>query len=426
MISESQSNDGCCSLSRLKKQDPEIYDTIIKEEERQKTHLEMIASENYVSPAVLETQATVLTNKYAEGYPGKRYYGGCRWVDNAENISRERMKKLFKCVHANLQPHAGTSANMAAYFAMLEPGDTILAMDLAHGGHLSHGSPVNFSGKLFNIASYGVRKSDHLIDMDNIAELAREHKPKLIIAGATAYPRHIDFPGFRQIADDTGALLMVDSAHFAGLVAGEAYPSPVPHAHIVTGTTHKTLRGPRGGFIITNDNEIAIAIDKTVFPGMQGGPLMHIIAAKAVALREALKPEFKIYAKKIVENARTLAGEFLKEGFSLVSGGTDSHLLLVDLSGWKLTGKDAEGMLENIGIVTNKNSVPFDERKPFYTSGIRLGTPALTTRGMGADEMREITRLISTVMYNPDDEAKHERARNRVAELTGQFPLFAW
>ncbi len=425
MIQKSENMEDSVNFAILKTKDPEIFEIIKNEKKRQLNHLQLIASENYASPAVMAAQATVLTNKYAEGYPGHRYYEGCQWVDRIEEIARERMKKLFQSTHANVQPHSGSQANMAVYFTLLEPGDKIMAMNLAHGGHLTHGSEVNFSGKFYNIIPYGVRRTDHLIDMDALAVKAREHRPKLVVAGATAYARHIDFATFRQIADDVGAYLMVDAAHIAGLIAGGIYPSPIQYAHVVTGTTHKTLRGPRGGFILGIKSN-ASALDKTVFPGIQGGPLMHVIAAKAVAAGEALSPKFREYAQRIVDNARAMGDEFLKQGISLVSGGTDSHLILVDLTGMKLTGKDAAERLQSLGITANKNAVPFDSRKPYYTSGIRFGTPALTTRGMKEDDMRLIAQLVTRVLREPDTTEVLEDVRAQVADLTSQFPLFAW
>jgi glycine hydroxymethyltransferase len=402
--------------------DPELYEAIAAEKRRQTTTLEMIASENFVSDAVLEAQGSVLTNKYAEGLPGRRYYGGCVNVDVAESLAIERAKKLFGAEHANVQPHSGAQANMAAFFSQLSPGDTILGMDLAHGGHLTHGSRVNFSGIFFNVVSYGVRRDTETIDYDQVAQRAREYRPKLIIAGASAYPRQIDFARFAEIAAETGALFLTDMAHYAGLVAAGVYGSPVPYAHIVTTTTHKTLRGPRGGLILCK-SEFAKAIDKWVFPGIQGGPLMHVIAAKAVCFGEALKPGFKKYANQVVENARVLGEELVAGGLRLVSGGTDCHLLLVDVSPLGITGKIAEQALDEAGITVNKNMIPFDERKPAETSGIRIGTPALTTRGMGVDEMRQIGKWIVSILQHPDDAQLKRNIREKVNELTSHFPL---
>ncbi len=374
-------------MSILKKFDPEVFEAIRLETERQEYKLELIASENIVSEAVLEALGSVMTNKYAEGYPGKRYYGGCEFVDIAENLAIERAKKLFGCDHVNVQPHSGSQANMAVYMSVLKPGDTVLGMNLSHGGHLTHGSPVNFSGQLYNIVSYGVRKDNHRIDYDQVRDLAKERRPKMIVVGASAYPRIIDFKAFRDIADETGAVVMVDIAHIAGLVVAGLHPSPVPYAEFVTTTTHKTLRGPRAGMIMCRAN-YAKAVDKQIFPGIQGGPLMHVIAAKAVAFKEALLPSFKEYQKQIVDNAKTLAEELIKKGYNLVSGGTDNHLMLVDLTRQDITGKDAEGALVKAGITVNKNTIPFETKSPFITSGIRIGTPAATTRGMKEGEMR--------------------------------------
>ncbi len=409
-------------VSALATGDPEVFSAIQAEEARQRTTLEMIASENFVSPAVLEAQGSVLTNKYAEGLPGRRYYGGCVNVDVAERLAIERAKTLFGAEHANVQPHSGAQANMAAFFSQLSPGDTILGMDLAHGGHLTHGSRVNFSGVFFNVVSYGVRRDTETIDYDQLAQRAREHKPKMIIAGASAYPRQIDFAKFAEIAKECGAVFLTDMAHYAGLVAGGVYGSPVPYADIVTTTTHKTLRGPRGGLILCRES-FAKAIDKWVFPGVQGGPLMHVIAAKAVCLGEALKPSFRNYARKVVENAKILGEELARGGLRLVSGGTDCHLLLVDVSPLGITGKQAEHALDEAGITVNKNMIPFDERKPAETSGIRVGTPALTTRGMGQDEMRIIGQWIIRILRNPSDESLIKKVRAEVLELTSHFPL---
>lgn len=407
----------------LVKQDPEIFAAIQKELERQRTNIELIASENFVSPAVMEAQGSVLTNKYAEGYPGRRYYGGCEYVDVAENLARERAKKLFGAEHANVQPHSGAQANMAVYFTVLEPGDTVLGMNLSHGGHLTHGSPVNFSGIQYNFVSYGVDEQNHRIDYDEVLEIAKKTKPKLIVAGASAYPRVIDFQKFRDIADEVGAFLMVDMAHIAGLVAAGLHPNPVPYAHFVTTTTHKTLRGPRGGMILCKA-EFAKQIDKAIFPGIQGGPLMHTIAAKAVALGEALKPSFKEYMERVVENAKQLAETLKEEGLAIVSGGTDNHLLLVDLRPLKLTGKVAEKVLDEVGITVNKNTIPFDPESPFVTSGIRIGTPAVTTRGFTKDDMVEVGRIIAYTLKNVENEGALEEARARVSSLVKKYPLY--
>ena len=411
--------------------DPELADAIASELGRQQHEIELIASENIVSRAVLEAQGSVLTNKYAEGYPGRRYYGGCQFVDIAETLAIDRAKQLFSCGYANVQPHSGAQANQAVFFALLRPGDTFLGLDLAAGGHLTHGSPVNQSGKWFNVVPYGVRRDDHRIDYDELERLAREHKPKLIVAGGSGYPRVLDFARFRAIADSVGARLMVDMAHFAGLVAGNAHPNPLPHAHVVTTTTHKTLRGPRGGLILSNDEEIAKKVNSAVFPGLQGGPLMHVIAAKAVALGEALRPEFKAYARAVVDNAQVLARTLAEGGLDLVSGGTDTHLMLVDLRPKKLTGRAAETALGRAAITCNKNGIPFDPEKPMVTSGIRLGTPACTTRGFGQPEFREIGRLIIEVLDGlaRDGEAGNaevERAvTDKVLALTGRFPIYS-
>lgn len=407
----------------IKKNDPLLYEAITSETERQRNKIELIASENFVSEVVMEANGTTLTNKYAEGYPGRRYYGGCEHVDTVESIAIERVKELFGAGYANVQPHSGAQANMAVFFALLEPGDTILSMNLAHGGHLSHGSPVNISGKYWNIVPYGVTEEGGVIDYDEVQRLATENKPKLIIAGASAYPRLIDFKRFRQIADSVNAYLMVDMAHIAGLVAAGEHPSPVPYAHVTTTTTHKTLRGPRGGLILSNDEEIAKKIDKSIFPGTQGGPLMHTIAAKAVCFGEALKPEFKDYARRVVRNCAVLAEELMKEGFKLVSGGTDNHLMLLDLTGMKVdTGKEAEHLLDEIGITCNKNSIPFDKQKPFVTSGLRLGTAAVTSRGFGEEDMREVARIISITLSDFDN--RQDEARARVKALCDKYPLY--
>jgi glycine hydroxymethyltransferase len=410
-------------MNYLPQQDPQVFEAIQNELKRQQSKIELIASENFVSRAVMEAQGSVLTNKYAEGYPGRRYYGGCEYVDVVEDLARERAKKLFGAEHANVQPHSGAQANMAVYFTVLEHGDTVLGMNLSHGGHLTHGSPVNFSGIQYNFVEYGVDPETHLIDYDEVLEKARVHKPKLIVAGASAYPRIIDFKRFREIADEVGAYLMVDMAHIAGLVAAGLHPNPVPYAHFVTTTTHKTLRGPRGGMILCKE-EFAKQIDKAIFPGIQGGPLMHVIAAKAVALGEALQDSFKTYAQNIVNNAKRLAEALKKEGFTLVSGGTDNHLLLIDLRPQGLTGKVAEKVLDEVGITVNKNTIPYDPESPFVTSGIRIGTAAVTTRGFGLEEMDEIASIISLTLKHHEDEAKLEEARKRVAALTEKFPLY--
>ncbi len=425
MCTDNNESMACCKGSYLSKSDPELFGFIHDEYCRQVNNLELIASENYVSPAVLEALGSVLTNKYAEGYPGHRYYGGCEFIDRAEELAIERAKRIFGADHANVQPHAGSQANMAAYFSMIEPDTTILAMNLSHGGHLTHGSKVNFSGRMYNVVPYGVREDDCIIDYDDVAAKAREHRPALIVAGASAYPRIIDFVRFREIADSVGARLMVDAAHFAGLVAGGAHPSPVPYSDVVTMTTHKTLRGPRGGMILARE-ELAKAVDKQIFPGMQGGPLMHVIAAKAVAFGEVLRPEFKDYSKRIVENCRTLADRLKSNGYKLVSEGTDTHLLLIDFIGTDITGKMAEDALGEAGITVNKNSIPFDTRKPTVTSGIRIGTPAVTTRGMGATEMKTIADLIHKSLSNIGDSAALGRIREETRTLTGAFPMFAW
>ena len=409
----------------LQTADPDLYETIRNEAIRQSSQLEMIASENFVSRAVLDALGTVFTNKYAEGLPGKRYYGGCEWVDVAEDLARDRAKELFGADHANVQPHSGAQANMAAYMAFLKPGDPILGMNLSHGGHLTHGSPVNFSGILFKASAYGVRESDGRIDYDALRAQALRERPKMIIAGASAYPRVIDFAAFGEIAREAGALLVTDMAHIAGLVGAGVHPSPVPHSDVVTTTTHKTLRGPRAGLILCREQH-AKAIDKSVFPGIQGGPLMHVIAAKAVALKEAQSPEFRIYANQVVANARALADGLIERDFQLVSGGTDNHLVLVDLRGnhGDLTGKDAEAALERAGITVNKNTVPGETRSPFVTSGLRIGTPALTTRGMEVAEMAAIAGWIAEVLEAPTDEARIRNVRGRVEELCEVFPLY--
>lgn len=403
--------------------DPAIAEVIAEEEKRQSRKLELIASENFVSPAVMAVQGSVLTNKYAEGYPGKRYYGGCEFVDVAETLAIERAKALFGAEHANVQPHSGAQANTAVYFAALQPGDAVLGMNLSHGGHLTHGSKVNLSGKYFNFFEYGVDPQTEMIDYDELLKVARQTKPKLIVAGASAYPRTIDFKRFREIADEVGALLMVDMAHIAGLVVGGIHPSPIPYAHFVTTTTHKTLRGPRGGLIMCAQ-EWAAKIDKAVFPGIQGGPLMHVIAAKAVCFHEASQPEFKLYQQQIVENARVLAAGLVQNGLRLVSGGTDNHLMLVDVRPKGLTGKDAEAILESINITVNKNGIPFDPEKPTVTSGIRIGTPAVTTRGLRSKDMVEIAQAIALAMDNPQSEEQQAQARAIVDRLCEKYPLY--
>ena len=410
-------------MSFLAKQDPNIKAVIDQELMRQRDKLEMIASENIVSQAVMEAQGSVLTNKYAEGYPGKRYYGGCEHVDVVETLAIERAKRLFGAEHANVQPHSGSQANFAVYFAMLKPGDTIVGMNLSHGGHLTHGSPVNVSGTYFNVVPYGVNSETQQIDYDEFRKIVLEAKPKLIIAGGSAYSRQIDFKKMADVAHEVGAIFMVDMAHFAGLVAAGLHPNPVEYADIVTTTTHKTLRGPRGGMILCKE-EYAKAIDKAVFPGIQGGPLMHVIAAKAVALGEALQPEFKVYAEQVIKNAKVLAAELIAKGLTIVSGGTDTHVMLVDVRNTGLTGKEAEHLLDEIGITANKNTIPFDPASPFVTSGVRLGTPALTTRGLKEDDMKEIADIIATVLQNPEDVAKHQDAAKRVAALCEKYPLY--
>jgi glycine hydroxymethyltransferase len=410
-------------MSILKQFDPEIYEAIRLETERQEYKLELIASENIVSEAVIEALGNVMTNKYAEGYPGKRYYGGCEYVDIVENLAIERARKLFSCDHVNVQPHSGSQANMAVYMSVLKPGDTVLGMNLSHGGHLTHGSPVNFSGQLYNIVFYGVRKDNHRIDYDQARDLAKQHRPKMIVVGASAYPRVIDFKAFRDIADEVGAVVMADIAHIAGLVIAGLHPSPVPHAEFVTTTTHKTLRGPRGGMIMCGA-DYAKVLDKEIFPGIQGGPLMHVIAAKAVALKEALHPSFIEYQKQIVVNAKVLAVELVSKGYDLVSGGTDNHLMLVDLTKKDITGKDAEEALVKAGITVNKNTIPFETRSPFVTSGIRIGTPAATTKGMKEAEMRIIAGFIDEALKNRSNEAKLSSIKAKVAELCRRFPFY--
>ncbi|MCE9627520.1 MAG: serine hydroxymethyltransferase [Candidatus Eisenbacteria bacterium] len=412
-------------MSAIQKQDPQLHDAMLAELSRQRTQLELIASENYVSDAVLEAAGSVLTNKYAEGLPGKRYYGGCEWVDVAENLARERLKTLFGAAHANVQPHSGASANLAAYLAISEPGDTLLGMSLAHGGHLTHGHSVSVTGKLWKAVQYGVRVEDGRIDYDEVERLAKEHRPRMLVAGASAYPRAIDFARLGAIANEVGAHLVVDMAHIAGLVAAGLHPDPVPHAAVVTSTTHKTLRGPRGGVILCRA-DLAEKVDKSVFPGLQGGPLMHIVAAKAVCFGEALSPDFKAYAQRVIDNARVLAETLMGNGIGLVSGGTDNHLMLLDLRSRDLTGKVAEEALHRVGITVNKNAVPGDPQKPWVTSGIRIGTPALTTRGMGPDEMRVIGGWIARVLDKPTDEAVAREAAAGVKELANAYPLFSW
>lgn len=411
-------------MTNLKKTDPEIADAILRETVRQAGKLEMIASENFVSEAVLEAQGSIMTNKYAEGYPAKRYYGGCEYVDVAESLAIERCKKLFGADHANVQPHSGTQANMAVYFATLQPGDTVLGMNLSHGGHLSHGSPANFSGRLYNVVAYGVRKDTETIDFNEVEDQAKKHKPKLIVVGASAYPRTIDFEAFRRVADSVGAVVMADIAHIAGLVAVGLHPSPISVCEFVTSTTHKTLRGPRGGLVMCRQ-DFAQALNSRVFPGMQGGPLMHVIAAKAVAFQEALQPAFRDYQAQIVKNAKAVADTLMKEGFRLVSGGTDNHLMLVDLTEAGVTGRDAQEVLDRAGITVNKNGIPFDTRGPMVTSGIRIGTPALTTRGMKEDEMRLIAGWIARVLRDPGNEALVAEVRAEVSALCERFSLYA-
>ncbi|MBS4207293.1 serine hydroxymethyltransferase [Bacillus sp. FJAT-50079] len=410
-------------MENLLKQDPALAETIQQELYRQRNKIELIASENFVSEAVMEAMGTVLTNKYAEGYPGQRYYGGCEYVDTVEELARQRVKNLFGAEHANVQPHSGAMANAAVYFAAVNPGDTILGMDLSHGGHLTHGSPVNFSGKLYRFVSYGVNEQTYQIDYDEIKKLAYKHNPRMIVVGASAYPRTIDFEPFAQIAEEVGAFFLVDMAHIAGIVAAGLHPNPVPYAHFVTTTTHKTLRGPRGGIILCQ-KPWAQAIDKAVFPAIQGGPHMHTIAAKAVAFEENSKPEFKLYMTRVLQNANVLAQTLLAEGLNVVSGGTDNHLILLDLRNVGLTGKDAQLLLDQIGITVNKNAIPFDPTSPLITSGVRLGTPAVTTRGMGPDEMREIARIIGQALKNPQRSTLLGQLNGRVKEITSQFALY--
>ncbi|WP_028533390.1 serine hydroxymethyltransferase [Paenibacillus sp. UNC217MF] len=411
-------------VDHLRQADPEVLKAMDLELQRQRNNIELIASENIVSEAVMEAMGTVLTNKYAEGYPGKRYYGGCEHVDIVEDIARNRAKELFGAEHVNVQPHSGAQANMAVYLAALKPGDTVLGMDLAHGGHLTHGSPVNASGLLYNFVAYGVEEDTFRIDYDKVRKAAFKHRPKMIVAGASAYPRIIDFEVLGQIANDVGALFMVDMAHIAGLVAAGLHPSPVPHAHFVTTTTHKTLRGPRGGMIMCRQ-AWAQAIDKAVFPGTQGGPLMHVVASKAVALGEALQPSFKQYAEQVIKNAQVLASTLVEEGLSIVSGGTDNHLMLIDTRNINITGKDAEKVLDSVGITVNKNAIPFDPTSPFITSGIRIGTPAATSRGMDEAAMCVIGQVIAMTLKQPQDEAVLNKARGMVSDLTAQFPLYS-
>ncbi|MEA3222708.1 MAG: serine hydroxymethyltransferase [Thermodesulfobacteriota bacterium] len=410
-------------MKHLKESDKEVYSAIMEELTRQRNKLELIASENIVSQAVLEAQGCVMTNKYAEGYPAKRYYGGCEYVDKAEQLAIERAKTLFGAEHANVQPHSGSQANMAVYFTILTPGDTYLGMNLSHGGHLSMGSPVNFSGKIYNVIPYGVRQDNHRIDYDQVRDLAKKHRPKLIIAGTSAYPRIIDYKLFREIADEVDAYFMADMAHIAGLIAVGLHPSPVPYADFVTTTTHKTLRGPRGGMILCKE-EFAKKLNSSVFPGMQGGPLMHVIAAKAVALKEAMSDEFKVYQGQILKNAQAMADELMRLGFTLISGGTDTHLFLVDLNNKGITGKDAEEFLDSAWITANKNTIPFETRSPFVTSGIRIGTPAVTTRGMKEQEMAEIASLIARVIDSKGDRGVIDAVRKEVEDLTDRFPIY--
>ncbi|UOQ94962.1 serine hydroxymethyltransferase [Halobacillus shinanisalinarum] len=410
-------------MEHVKSTDAEVFAAIKDEKDRQNHNIELIASENFVSEAVMEAMGSVLTNKYAEGYPGRRYYGGCEHVDVVENLARDRAKELFGAEHVNVQPHSGAQANMAVYFTVLKPGDKVLGMNLNHGGHLTHGSPVNFSGTLYDFEEYGVEKDHEQIDYDAVLAKAKEVKPKLIVAGASAYPREIDFAKFREIADEVGAYLLVDMAHIAGLVASGLHPNPVPHAHFVTTTTHKTLRGPRGGMIFCEE-EFAKKIDKSVFPGMQGGPLMHVIAAKAVSFKEALEPEFKQYSRQVIANAKQLAESLKKNGVRLVSGGTDNHLLLLDLQTLGLTGKVAEKALDEVGLTTNKNAIPFDPESPFVTSGIRIGTAAVTSRGFKEKEMEEIAEQIAYTLKNHEDADKLKEVAERVQKLTARFPLY--
>ncbi|MBF2019268.1 MAG: serine hydroxymethyltransferase [Hydrococcus sp. C42_A2020_068] len=412
------------NLDILAQTDPVVAEIIQHELQRQRDHLELIASENFTSAAVLAAQGSVLTNKYAEGLPGKRYYGGCEYIDRVEQLAIDRAKELFGAAHANVQPHSGAQANFAVFLALLEPGDTIMGMDLSHGGHLTHGSPVNVSGKWFKVCQYGVNKETERLDYDQIRELARKERPKLIICGYSAYPRIIEFDKFRAIADEVGAYLLADIAHIAGLVATGHHPNPIPHCHVVTTTTHKTLRGPRGGLILTNDPELGKKFDKAVFPGSQGGPLEHVIAAKAVAFGEALKPEFRTYCGQVIANAQTMAKALIDRGFKIVSGGTDNHLMLVDLRSIGMTGKRADALLGDVNITANKNTVPFDPESPFVTSGLRLGSPAVTTRGMREAEFTEIANIIADRLLAPEDEAVKQNSLSRVASLCDRFPLY--
>lgn len=412
------------NLDILAQSDDAIANLINDELQRQRDHLELIASENFTSSAVLAAQGSVLTNKYAEGLPGKRYYGGCEYVDKIEQLAIDRAKQLFGAAHANVQPHSGAQANFAVFLTLLEPGDTIMGMDLSHGGHLTHGSPVNVSGKWFKVCHYGVSPQTEQLDYDQIRELALQHRPKLLICGYSAYPRIIDFAKFRQIADEVGAYLLADIAHIAGLVATGLHPNPIPHCHVVTTTTHKTLRGPRGGLILTGDPEMGKKLDKSVFPGTQGGPLEHVIAGKAVAFGEALKSDFKVYSAQVIENARTLATQLQNRGFKIVSNGTDNHLMLVDLRCINMTGKEADRLVSGVNITANKNTVPFDPQSPFVTSGLRLGTPAMTTRGMGTAEFTEIANIISDRLLHPEDESVAQDCLQRVAALCQRFPLY--
>ncbi|MEM6867432.1 MAG: serine hydroxymethyltransferase [Cyanobacteria bacterium P01_C01_bin.121] len=408
----------------LQQSDPALAAIISKELNRQQTHLELIASENFTSPAVMAAQGSVMTNKYAEGLPSKRYYGGCEFVDESEQLAIDRVKELFGAAHANVQPHSGAQANFAVFLALLQPGDTILGMDLSHGGHLTHGSPVNFSGKWFNVVQYGVSQETEQLDFAEIRQVALEHKPKMIICGYSAYPRTIHFDKFRAIADEVGAYLMADIAHIAGLVATGLHPNPLPHCHVVTTTTHKTLRGPRGGLIMTNDADLGKKFDKAVFPGSQGGPLEHVVAAKAVAFGEALKPEFKTYSQQVIKNAKALAAQLQTRGIKVVSDGTDNHLVLLDLRSINMTGKVADALVSQVNITANKNTVPFDPESPFVTSGLRLGTPAMTTRGMGEAEFVEIANIIADCLMNPSDSAVEADCKQRVATLCDRFPLY--
>jgi len=412
------------NIEHVRKIDPEVAKALDLEFERQQNKLEMIASENFTSRAVMEAQGSVLTNKYAEGLPGKRYYGGCEYVDIVENLAIERSKKLFGCGFANVQPHSGAQANMAAYMAFIKPGDTIMGLNLSHGGHLTHGSPVNMSGMYFHVIQYGVRQSDERIDYDQMRSLAKEHKPKMIVGGASAYPRIIDFAKMREIADEINAVLFIDMAHIAGLVAVDLHPSPIPVSHVITTTTHKTLKGPRGGAIFCNNPDYAKAINKSVFPGSQGGPLMHVIAAKAVAFGEALKPEFKIYQQQIIKNAKVLSEELIRYGFRLVSGGTDNHLMLVDLRNKNLTGKQAETFLDEVGITVNKNTIPYETAAASVASGIRIGTPALTARGLKEPEMKLIASFINKVLLNPEDEKIKQEVSSGIRDICNKFPLY--